>query len=281
MGCNKESRLDNSLSFEELKVIVRECIDKCRAEETLLLNINQDLRSHLNVILSTIQLIKLNKKLDYDTDKYIDIIKRSSYKMLKLINNLIDANKLQNNCYTLEKKNVDIVQLIENTVEEIEKYAKGKGISLIFDTNKEECIAFVDPEAIDRVVMNLLSNAIKFSDKNTSIMITLVIEKDMLTISVKDQGIGVCEEEKDKIFNRFYQSSTTESKNYIGSGIGLDLTNYLVKSHDGKIELNSKIGEGSEFKVIIPLIVKEGLEQMEISDKNQLLELEFSDIYLS
>ena len=201
--------------------------------------------------------------------------------MLKLINNLIDANKLQNNCYTLEKKNVDIVQLIENTVEEIEKYAKGKGISLIFDTNKEECIAFVDPEAIDRVVMNLLSNAIKFSDKNTSIMITLVIEKDMLTISVKDQGIGVCEEEKDKIFNRFYQSSTTESKNYIGSGIGLDLTNYLVKSHDGKIELNSKIGEGSEFKVIIPLIVKEGLEQMEISDKNQLLELEFSDIYLS
>lgn len=281
MGCNKESRLDNSLSFEELKVIVRECIDKCRAEETLLLNINHDLRSHLNVILSTIQLIKLNKKLDYDTDKYIDIIKRSSYKMLKLINNLIDANKLQNNCYTLEKKNVDIVQLIENTVEEIEKYAKGKGISLIFDTNKEECIAFVDPEAIDRVVMNLLSNAIKFSDKNTIIMITLVIEKDMLTISVKDQGIGVCEEEKDKIFNRFYQSSTTESKNYIGSGIGLDLTNYLVKSHDGKIELNSKIGEGSEFKVIIPLIVKEGLEQMEISDKNQLLELEFSDIYLS
>lgn len=162
---NKNIQLDNKLSLEELKDIVYECMDKCKAEEILLLNINHDLRSHLNVILSTLQFININKSLDKEMDKYMNIIKRSSYKMLKLINNLIDTTKLQNNCYTLEKRNVDIVPLIESTVDEVEKYASGKGIRLIFDTNKEECKAFVDPQAIDRILMNLLSNAIKFSKK--------------------------------------------------------------------------------------------------------------------
>ena len=281
---NVQVEIDENLSLEELKDMVNKSIEKCNAEETLLLNINHDLRGHLNVIISTLQYIEKIANADNNLNKYLNIAKRSCYKMLKLINNLIDTTKLQNNCYTLQKRNVDIIPMIENTVDEIEKYAKEKEISLVFDTNMEECIVSIDPEAIDRVVMNLLSNAIKFSNKNTTIVVNVLVGDKNITISVKDEGIGISEDDKNKIFDRFYQGSIRENKEYIGSGIGLDLTNYLIKAHNGNIDVKSGEGKGSEFIVTLPLIVEEGIgeiQEKEISSKIQMLELEFSDIYLS
>ena len=146
-----------------------------------LLNIIHDLRSHLNVITSAAQFMEHNYKDDKNL-KCIEIIKRNSFKMLKLINNLIDSNKIKNNYYKLNKKNIDIVPMIENTISCIEKFASERNINLIFDTNEEECIMAIDPEAIDRVIMNLLSNAIKFSNENSEIYINLLVkDKEIVT----------------------------------------------------------------------------------------------------
>ena len=281
---NKGNEFIEELTVDELKNLLNDSIEKCKAEETLLLNINHDLRGHLNVIISTLQYIEQVSKNNEGLDKYLGIIKRSCFKMFKLINNLIDTTKLQNNCYNLEKRNVNIVPMIEDTIDEVDKYAKQKEIDLIFDTNEEECIISVDPVALDRIIMNLLSNAIKFSPDNSEIYITLNISEDKLIISIKDQGIGISEEDKDKIFKRFYQCQIRENKSYIGSGIGLDLTNYLVQAHGGIIKINSEEGKGSEFIVTIPRIIDntlEDIQEKEISSRTQLLELEFSDIYLN
>ncbi|MBM6861216.1 HAMP domain-containing histidine kinase [Clostridium saudiense] len=213
----------------------------------------------------------------------MNIIKRNSYKILKLINNLIDTSKLENNFYKLEKRNIDIVSMIEGTVECVEKYSLEKNIQLIFDTNKEECLVSADPEAIDRIIMNLLSNAIKFSPINSEVFVYLNIDSENINISVIDNGEGISKEEQDKIFNRFYQCSNRSDKECIGSGIGLDLTNYLVKAHGGSISINSVKNEGSEFIVTIPRVLEEHIETVDksISSKIQMLEIEFSDIYLS
>jgi signal transduction histidine kinase len=241
------------------------------------------MRSHLNVIISALQFIEHNNLKIKDEKKYMNIIRRNSYKILKLINNLIDTSKLENNYYKLKKRNIDIVSMIEGTVECVEKYSLEKNIQLIFDTNKEECIVSVDPEAIDRIVMNLLSNAIKFSPINSEIFVYLNINNDNINIFVRDKGKGIAKEEQDKIFNRFYQCSNRSGKEYIGSGIGLDLTNYLVKAHGGNIVINSSENEGSEFIVTIPRVLEEDVEAVDnnISSKIQMLEIEFSDIYLS
>ena len=272
---DNKNKIHDELSVNELRKLLDDTLEKCKSEETLLLNINHDLRGHLNVIISTLQYIEHNNGNNHTLDKYLGIIKRSCFKMFKLINNLIDTTKLQNDCYHLEKRNVDVVPMIENTVEEVERYAKQKEINLIFDTNEEECVIAIDPVAIDRIIMNLLSNAIKFSDDNTQILITLDISEDNLNISVKDQGIVISKEDKDKIFDRFYQCQIRENKSYIGSGIGLDLTNYLVKAHNGTIKINSEEGKGSEFIISIPRVIDttlEDIQEKEISSKIQLLE---------
>lgn len=252
-------------------------------KENFTLNITHDMRSHLNVIISALQYIENNNINLKDEKKYLNIIKRNGYKILKLINNLIDTSKLENNYYKLKKRNIDIVSMVEGTVECIEKYSLEKNIQLIFDTNKEECIVSVDPEAIDRIVMNLLSNAIKFSQMNSEVFVYLNIDSENINISVIDNGRGISSDEQDKIFNRFYQSSNRSNKEYIGSGIGLDLANYLVKAHGGNISIKSVENEGSEFIVTIPRILEEHVEVINnnISSKIQMLEIEFSDIYLS
>lgn len=245
-----------------------------------LLNIIHDLRSHLNVITSAAQFMEHNYKDDKNI-KYIEIIKRNSFKMLKLINNLIDSNKIKNNYYKLNKKNIDIVPMIENTISCIEKFASERNINLIFDTNEEECIMAIDPEAIDRVIMNLLSNAIKFSNENSNIYINLVVKDKEIELSFKDEGCGISKEEKERIFDRFYKGKNND--NIEGSGIGLNLCMLFVKAHDGKIFLESEINKGSIFTVILPRKIEDHIETVKeegnLINKNQAVEIEFSDTY--
>ena len=265
--------------------IITELTNKNSKQENFLLNISHDLRGHLNVILSVMQVI--NHGSAYVTDKkaleYMNIVRRNSLKMLKLINNLIDTTKLENNYYVLNKKNIDIIAMIESTINCIDKYAKQKNIQLIFDTNEEECIMGIDPEVVDRIIMNLLSNAIKFSYSNTNIYIDIFVFNGEIKISIKDEGPGIPEEYQEKIFNRFYQMSKKRDSDAIGSGIGLDLVNYLVKSMDGQIRLESKEGQGCEFILSFPIKTVEEKDDYCLNDdgsnKIQMLEVEFSDIY--
>lgn len=137
-------------------------------------------------------------------------------------------------------ENLDIINLIEWNISSMDKYAKQKEIALIFDTNVEECVMAVDSEAIDRIVMNLISNAIKFSPQGSNVYINAWKNKSQLTISVKDEGIGIPKEEQSNIFDRFVQSSKNKKNEHSGSGIGLDLVRYLTEAHQGKIELKSE-----------------------------------------
>ena len=269
---------DRKLSSDESSLMsINELL---KNNDQYLLNIIHDLRSHLNVITSAAQFMEHNYKDDKNL-KCIEIIKRNSFKMLKLINNLIDSNKIKNNYYKLNKKNIDIVPMIENTISCIEKFASERNINLIFDTNEEECIMAIDPEAIDRVIMNLLSNAIKFSNENSNIYINLVVKDKEIELSFKDEGCGISKEEKERIFDRFYQGKNND--NIEGSGIGLNLCMLFVKAHDGKIFLESEINKGSIFTVILPRKIEDHIETVKeegnLINKNQAVEIEFSDTY--
>lgn len=278
-------RSGTDLTKDDLVSVITELIKRNSRQENFLLNISHDLRGHLNVILSVVQMMDYGRVCITDRKAldYINIIKRNSLKMLKLINNLIDTTKLENNYYVLNKKNIDIISMIESTINGIDKYAKLKNIQLIFDTNEEECIMGIDPEALDRIIMNLLSNAIKFSYNDTNIYIDIFVLNNETRISVKDEGPGIPIQYQEKIFNRFYQMDKIRESEVVGSGIGLDLVNYLVKSMEGEIVLNSDEGKGCEFIIILPIKVVEEQENYclndESSKKIQMLEIEFSDIY--
>ncbi|OOM49824.1 sensor histidine kinase YycG [Clostridium beijerinckii] len=276
------------LSKDELVSKLINLSESKKNQEDFILNISHDLRSPLNIILSVLQCYKDDYK---DIKKYgkcqdhMDVIKRNSYKILKLVNNLIDTTKLEKNHYSIKRENLDVINLIEWNISSIDKYAKQKEISLVFDTNVEECIMAVDPEAIDRIIMNLISNAIKFSPKGSNIYINAWKSINQLTISVRDEGIGIPKEEQNTIFNRFVQSSRNKKSENSGSGIGLDLVRYLTQAHNGSIELKSEENSGCEFIIKLPIERLQDDENnrdkcLNIKSKVEVLEVEFSDIYL-
>ena len=278
----------SDLTKEQLIDVIKFQRRTINSQENFLINISHDLRSPVNSILSVLQCLKYlnadnSKEVKEKTNEYRKIIKRNSLKIIKLIDNLIDTTKLEGDNYQLNKTNIDIVNVVESIVDSIEVYANEKKINIIFDTNVEEFIINADLEAVDRIVMNLLSNAIKFSPVDEIIEVTLNAEKDNVKISVKDNGMGIAEEEQKKIFNRFEQATNSKRIEGKGSGIGLDLVSYLVKSHGGKIQLNSKLNEGSEFIVTLPVgKLSDNKENHELMGRNKVeqLEIEFSDIYL-
>ena len=154
---------------------------------------------------------------------------------------------------------------------------------MVFDTNVEECIIAADPNAIDRIVMNLLSNAIKFSQKDSNILVHVIKNKDKVNISVEDEGPGIPLNEQRLIFDRFKQATLNKQNEYKGSGIGLDLVNYLTKAHGGDVKLDSDEGRGSKFIISLPILhidKEKSNGEFFKRDKVEMLEIEFSDIYL-
>lgn len=273
---------DENFSNKSLTNLITELVGKVRKQEEFLYNISHDLRSHLNVILSIMQVINRD---DFNEEsgkslEYLETIKRNSLKMLRLINNLIDSNKLQNNYYTLKKCSLNIVAMLESTVESVDRYAKQKNIQLIFDTNKEECIMSVDSEVVDRILMNLLSNAIKFSYSNTNIFVTVNVGEAEVGISIRDEGPGISLENQEKIFERFYRINNKKIEGS-GSGIGLDLVKNLVNAHEGNLKLISEENNGCEFIITLPIRKEEEIDDKCIQSNNkiEMLDIEFSDIY--
>lgn len=250
--------------------------------------LSHELRTPVNIIYSSIQLLGNKKKLEDKEeffkyyDKYEKVMKQNSLIMLKLISNLIDNNKIEAGFTEIIFKNYDIVSLIENITMLAIPYLEEKEISLIFDTEYEEHIIKCDPDKIERIMLNLLSNAAKYTEHNGNIEVFLEFDNDYVIIKVKDSGVGIPENMQKEIFSKFKQVEDRSEKK-LGSGIGLALVKSLVELHNGKIELNSKLGEGSEFIVKIPNEIEISLEN-EVKvynyDSQSLanLSVEFSDL---
>lgn len=220
-----------------------------------LVNLSHELRTPLNVISSTNQLLlELSKKDNIKSDKlayYIDISERNCNRLLNLVNNILDNTKLQSKMYTLNLKEVDIIYLVEETSLTLIDYIKSKSIELIIDPEVEEKIILCDDYEIERCIVNLVSNAAKFTPEGGNITITINDLDDKVMISVLDTGVGIEEKYHKTIFDRFNQVDNDESKG--GSGLGLSITSKIVELHKGEIYVESKVGEGSNFVIILPV----------------------------
>lgn len=186
----------------------------------------------------------------------------------------------------LNLENLNAIEFLEDLVMSVIPYAENKNIDIIFDTQEEEVIMALDKEKMERVVLNLLSNAIKFSNDGGDIFFNVYIENNELVFYVADNGIGINEEDLEKIFEKFIQVDETMTRKNEGSGIGLSLVKSFVKFHNGKICVESKPRQGSKFTVKLPI---QTIEQHNINiDKNLdkdrtndtiSTKVEFSDIY--
>lgn len=250
-------------------------------------NISHEFKTPLNIILGIVQLIDKNIELDNITKenliRHVDIMKQNSYRLLRLVNNLIDISRIDIGYYNLQPSNYNIVKVIEDITLSIAEYVKHKKINMIFNTDVEEITLACDPDKIERVILNLLSNAIKYTDDNGDIYVSLNKVNEDVVVSVKDSGVGIPNDKLELIFDRFGQANDILSRRCEGSGIGLSIVKSIVEMHGGKIDVFSEIGKGSEFVFNIPIkILEEENVILTCDNKDYHVEkcnIEFSDIY--
>lgn len=276
--------------LEEMKIKYNEIKEYDRIRGEFFANLSHEVRTPINIINSCLQLLNKQKEngseeLEKYYIKYEKTIKQNSFRLLRLVNNLIDISKLDSGFATFNIENVDIISLIEDITLSVVPYVEEKGIEIMFDTDCEELIIGCDSEKIERAMLNLISNAVKFTKVGGKIVVDIKTDKEWISIRVIDTGIGVSMNLKDVIFERFVQSNKSFSREREGSGIGLALVKFIIEEHKGEVSLESSSNEGSTFLIKLPNVKIEEYEIIEerkeaarpkISDR---IDIEFSDIY--
>ena len=253
-----EKTVDLRYQMDKNKELFKKVLTLEQNKNNYFINLSHELRTPLNVLTIINQLIKnlCQKEVFITPEKlsyYMDIMDRNTSRLLNLINNLIDNSKIENNSYVLTKKDEDIVYLVEETVLDMKDYIEEKGIELIFDTDIEEKTVRCDKTEIERCIINLVGNAVKFTSEGGLIEVTIKDLDDKVKISVKDSGIGISEENKRLIFDRFNQVVDKSAELKGGSGLGLTISKQLITLHGGDIYVESEVGVGSEFIIILPV----------------------------
>ena len=283
--------LSNSFNtlIKENKRLLEETLEYDKLKTEFFSNISHELKTPLNIIFSTMQILSLySNKDELDSkklNKHINIVNQNSYRLLRLVNNLIDTTRIDSGFKDLNLQNKNIVEVIENITLSTVDYVESKSREIIFDTEIEEKILAIDPDQMERIILNLISNAVKFTNPNDKIEVKIYDKKESVLISVKDTGIGISEDKQEIIFERFRQVDPLYIRKNEGSGIGLSLVKSLVEMHNGNICVKSKCGEGTEFIIEIPvkLVSKEDnesyIEEFIPQCNIDKIHIEFSDIY--
>lgn len=294
----EKERTMNLLLEEKVKEQTKELREAKEAAENaneaksiFLANISHELRTPLNILLGSSQIINYHLKNDIvlDRDKLQNKLNtqiQNCYRLIRLVNNLIDITKLDSGNFMLSWSSCNIVEVVEAISQSVVDYASNKGITLIFDTDSEEEFVLCDLDSIERIVLNLLSNAIKFTPEGGDIFVNIKTLPSSIQIIVKDNGIGIPQDKLDMIFERFKQVDNLFTRKNEGSGIGLSLVKMLVQMHNGTIEVRSDEKSGSEFVVELPRFQPDAMvEEKDMRSRNagnsviEKINIEFSDIY--
>lgn len=275
---------------EEQKEAYEQALALEKIKSEFFSNISHEFKTPLNIILTTMQLI--TKKIGSNNQlidesslfRYMNSIRQNSFRLLRLVNNLIDITKIDAGYYEIHLENQNIVSVVEDITISVAGYIEEKGIELVFDTDVEEEIIACDTDKIERIMLNLLSNAVKYTGEEGKIQVYLKSEDKDIIIAVSDDGIGIEEEKIDRIFERFVQVKNTLTRTCEGSGIGLSLVKSLVEMHGGSVKVESEFSKGTTFTVRLPKrILDDGRCSVEskdmINSKVEKCSIEFSDIY--
>lgn len=286
----KNVEQDLKKALEENKQLLEKTLEYDKLKTDFFSNISHEFKTPLNIILGVIQLSELYRKagdgLKDPTPyaKYMPIMKQNCFRLLRLINNLVDMTRVDAEFMELRLTNCNIVNIIEDITLSVAQFTENHGIKVIFDTNIEEKIIACDVDKMERIMLNLLSNSVKYTEPGGSIWVILQDNGDTIDVTVRDTGEGIPEDKVDIIFDRFRQVDSSFTKTREGSGIGLSLVQSFIEMMGGNIRLNREYEQGAEFTIQLPARILEKQKDNFISntDKDTRVErinVEFSDIY--
>jgi PAS domain S-box-containing protein len=248
--------INDQKAFEgELKKAKERAEESDRLKSSFLANMSHEIRTPMNAILGFTDLLIFGQLSPSEQHEYMNLIKRSGENLLTLINDIIDISKIESGELKISEEIINIHQLI--------KEVYSVGLNLCSNMNKEvevklvgpaesELLIYTDPLRVYQILLNLVSNAVKFTEKGVVEIKYTIIEKE-LSITVKDTGPGISDEDQKVIFERFRQVDESTIKKHGGTGLGLSITKSLIELMEGSITIDSKPNKGATFCVKLPI----------------------------
>lgn len=212
-------------------------------------DISHELRTPLTLISGPVEYVLEHSSLSKDTREQLQIVEKNTNRMLHLINQILDFRKIQNRKMKMQVQRINVVPFIRRLMENFDSVAEDHCIDFLFETEKEELFLWVDVDKLEKIMFNLLSNAFKYTPNGKMITVFVREDKNTISVGVQDQGIGISEDKKRSLFIRFENLMDHTLFNQSSTGIGLSLIKELVEMHKAIISVDSKVGEGSCFKV--------------------------------
>ncbi len=239
----------------KIKEAEEELIKTMNIKSQFISMVSHELKTPLTVINGYIDIVQdgtagnLNKK----QKEYLDTVKRNADRLTRLINNVLDFQKLKAGRMEFKMEEGNINELLEEVAKQMSPLIKNKGLKLTLSLSKDLPKITFDSDRIIQVLTNLVNNAIKFADKG-SITITSKKLKNAIYVSVADTGIGIKKEDMSKLFQSFSQVATEKEKMRGGTGLGLAISKRIIQEHGGKIQVQSEYGKGSTFSFLLPVV---------------------------
>ena len=277
-----KSKSSSNLIMVNMIDVTEKYNELSRMKSEFVLTISHELKTPINVILGSVQLMESLNKQAIGESYITKPIKNNCYRLMKLSNNIIDTLRIESDSIKLEKTKGNIISFVETLLEFVRPFTVLKSIDLIFDTDIEEKIIYYDKDKMERVLLNLLSNSIKFCEINGQILVSIEDGEDFIKINVQDSGQGLPPAMYENIFDKFSKFHLGLKRPAEGAGIGLFIVRSFVELHGGDIYMN-RVSQGSSFTFTLP--VEKDLtslpESLSLRTEMNLdnISIELSDIY--
>ena len=216
-------------------------------------NVSHEFRTPLTLILGQLEALIQTENLQNTVHNRLVRIYKNAWNMRRFISELLDFRKQEQGCVTLRVEEQELVEFIKQTCLPFIEYAHQKEINFKIDALTEHLSIWIDPLQMQKVISNLLLNALKYTPSKGSITVSIRKIKNQAVITVADTGCGIAEKDLTQIFERFYQAKNNSGNVPTGTGIGLSIAQNIIKLHHGTILATSKLGEGSQFTINLPL----------------------------
>ncbi|MEG1914789.1 MAG: ATP-binding protein [Acidaminococcaceae bacterium] len=226
------------------------------AKSQFMANISHELRTPLNAIIGSAEILSDNilGPLNEKQRQYVSNVHSSGSHLLQLINDILDISKIATGKMNLHLSEFYIADVIKQTVDNVKSYVQEKNLEISVLIAPDDFIVYADAAKLKQIMYNLLSNAVKFTPNQGKVLLTVFKREEMLEVIVKDTGIGIAEENQERVFIEFEQVDNSYSREYEGTGLGLPLVKKLVAMHGGQVFLKSQLGVGTTVMFTIPLM---------------------------
>lgn len=233
-------------------------VEVLRIKSDFVSSVSHEFKTPLTSIKALAERLQEGKVKDPSkAEQYFSVISQDAEKLAKLVKNILDFSKIEEGKKEYEFEETDVGQLVAQQLENFRKGELQKDLKTQAQIPKDIPHLFVDRDALSQAIINILDNASKFSPDKKEIYVSVKKDEENVIIEVDDRGIGIHQDELNKIFDKFYQGKNTLRQIVKGTGLGLTLVKHTVEAHGGRISVESKVGQGSTFSLIFPLKGKE------------------------